>query len=101
MDRAEAIIEEVKRRMGHKIYVDHFDLIKDAIRIGLELYDSGWQPPVDPDVLLVREVIAAAEEAFGGHKAAASWRAGEFDKGEVMQAVLAAYRKHKDKQCTT
>lgn len=93
MDRTEAIIEEVKRRMGGKAYVDHFDLIKDAIRIGLELYDSGWQP-TDPDVLAMREILAAYWPE--NHAEAAKYRAGYGDNEPDFQAALAAYRRHKN-----
>lgn len=50
------------------------------------------QAPVDPDVLAVREILAA-----GDHPTVADGHvAGFYDQSERFQATLAAYRKHKE-----
>lgn len=52
------------------------------------------EPPVDKDVLAVREILAEANHYAGsdGHN---SYMSGANDSDEHFQDALAAYRKHK------
>lgn len=55
------------------------------------------QPPVDPDVIAVRDILATYIEEMGGD----AWqpmrmRDGRYDGELEFAAALAAYRKHKE-----
>lgn len=52
------------------------------------------QPPVDPDVLAVREILAAHHSPL--KHTSEEYRTGFYDKHEQFQAALAAYRKRKE-----
>ena len=55
------------------------------------------QPPVDPDVIAVREILAAYERTAGGTpRIAGELETGARDENEEFTASLTAYRKHKE-----
>lgn len=55
------------------------------------------QPPVDPDVLAVRDIIATyIEELRGDAWQSMRMRDGRYDGEIEFAAVLVAYRKHKE-----
>ena len=92
MDRDKAIIEEAwNRTVGSNPGLG--ETISEAIRHAIELVRSGWQP-ADPDVLVVREVLAARVEGLGDGNIAKDYRRGELDVDPGFQAALAAYKKH-------
>lgn len=68
----------------------------DATRVFACYIAQHEQPPVDPDVIAVREIAAAGHEAEGGMTAAETIRSGGYDDRRSFQASLAAYRKHKE-----
>jgi hypothetical protein len=66
--------------------------------IAARLAREGWMPPppVDPDVLAVREIAAARYERMGLDSWAHAARKGKFDAGDDLQNTLAAYRAGKE-----
>ena len=100
MSRDEALIEEAWARANDGIVsgMDHKDLAALTVNIALELERSGWQPPVDPDVLAVRDILASRVEAIGDGGIASDYRGGDLDQAPGFLAALAAYRKHKGRR---
>ena len=94
MDRDKAIIEEAHRRAN--ISVKEGDDFWSMVSYALELDRSGWQPAA-PDVLVVREVLAAHFSSGTGSCEAHArlLRSGKYDDTEDFKAALAAYKKHK------
>ncbi len=61
--------------------------------IAARLAREGWTPPpVDPDLLAVREIAAARYERMALYDWAHAARKGELDAGEDLQYPLAAYK---------
>jgi hypothetical protein len=59
----------------------------------IEVVREGWTPPpVDPDLLAVREIAAARYERMALYDWAHAARKGELDAGEDLQYPLAAYK---------
>jgi hypothetical protein len=59
----------------------------------IEVVREGWTPPpVDPDLLAVREIAAARYERMALYDWAHAARKGELDAGEDVQYPLAAYK---------
>jgi len=101
-DRDKALIEHVMRGVLSDALISAYgDAIRSFAAEVLKLERSGWQPPVDPDVLAVREILAEMDRTahglgvYGDRETAQRLLAGEYDNDEPFQAALAAYRKHK------
>lgn len=94
-DRDKALIDEAVKRIAKQYFPSQWETAKALARVALELERSGWQPPVNPDVLAVREIIGMAQAAIGGVAAAKAYMDGLHDDSPQFQAALAAYRKHK------
>lgn len=63
--------------------------------IAARLAREGWTPPpppVDPDLLAVREIVAAELEKNGRHHHVGRTRTGNCDNGFAVTAALAAYK---------
>ncbi len=61
----------------------------------IEVVREGWTPPpVDPEVLAVREVLARSE--VGGENSCAAYLAGAFDSHRSFRMALAAYKAGRD-----
>ncbi len=68
----------------------HASVVRTVARLARE----GWTPPppVDPDLLAVREIVAKVFDEKGWHDAAGEARKGQTDKGATLLAALAAYK---------
>lgn len=53
------------------------------------------KPPVDPDVLAVREILAAFHTNIGEHAAARNYRDGDCDNGTYFLAAVEAFKRVK------
>ena len=64
----------------------------------IEVVREGWTPPppVDPDLLAVREIVAKVFDEKGWRDAAGKARKGRSDKGATLLAALAAYKAGKE-----
>lgn len=74
------------------------DIRYDVALIAACLAREGWMPPpssVDPDVLMVRKVLAAY---YHGDSYAALFEEGMEDHADDFQRVLAAFRAEKKRQ---
>jgi hypothetical protein len=62
--------------------------------IAARLAREGWMPPppVDPDLLAVREIVATAREKDGWHDLAAKTKKGLCDGDPGVCSALAAYK---------
>ena len=63
--------------------------------IAARLAREGWMP-VDPDLLAVREIVAATYEDAGMSGVAREFRSGGFDKATALRSALAAYKAGKE-----
>lgn len=65
-----------------------------------ELVRENWTPPepVDPDLLVVREIVATAPEYGGGSVWAAEVRAGVWDCTPQVQFPLSVYKAGREKE---
>lgn len=92
-DRDEALIDEAILSEAGRVLPNHeYDLAKRIVRHALTLERIRWQPPVDPDVLAVREIVAAYGIMLP--EMAQQTMAGDFDSSPGFIAALAAYREH-------
>lgn len=76
---------------------------RHPLLIVAQLAREGWTPPpqpVDPDVLVVREVLAAGAAAQFGARVIEEYREGQWDKSDSFQASLAAYRAEIQREST-
>jgi hypothetical protein len=64
--------------------------------IAARLAREGWMPPVDPDLLAVREIVATAREKDGLHDLAGRTRTGDCDNNPTVTSTLAAYKAGKE-----
>ena len=72
---------------------------QDVAVIAARLAREGWTPPpVDPDLLVVREIVAKVFDEKGWRDAAGEARKGQTDKGATLLATLAAYKAGKAAQ---
>jgi hypothetical protein len=89
LDKARA--EEARRRRG-----PGSPLVEDAT-IAARLAREGWTPPpVDPDLLAVREIVAEWWDGMGSGYSAREVRAGRCDMHDLIKVALAAYKAGKE-----
>ena len=64
----------------------------------IQVVREGWTPPppVDPDLLVVREIVAKVFDEKGWLDHAGEARKGQSDKGTTIRAALDAYKAGKE-----
>ena len=76
-------------------YVETNPTNDSMAQIAARLAREGWMP-VDPDLLAVREIVAATYEDAGMSGVAREFRSGGFDKATALRSALAAYKAGKE-----
>jgi hypothetical protein len=73
---------------------------QDVAVIAARLAREGYRPPepVDPDVLVVREIVAKVFDEKGWRDAAGEARKGQTDKGATLLAAFDAYKAGREQE---
>lgn len=74
--------------------IHHSKSLNEAAYTAARLAREGWTPtpPVDPDLLAVREIVALEWQQFGSRTVANETRSGDHDDKWFVNCALAAYK---------
>jgi hypothetical protein len=91
-------LDKARSDEAWRIWERQPDSLPETATIAARLAREGWAPPepVDPDLLVVREIMAEEYEKAGWPALAKSAREGKLDEHRYMRGALIVYKAGKE-----